>query len=325
MTIPRRVVCVISTVAALAGFFPGAGARADALSSPWGGASADTTVFDHTDSHSGPTAGASGSDTRAVTYEGRTYTNSGVPLQYQVTVNGSAHASATGEAANLLNVQTHYYGPNPGSLGYVQEIPGPVNATARWTNDVLTVTPPPGATTPDAVRLDLALKFTTPPNPNYDPSFGSMTVTADGRQITITPPIGWYGLPYYPKAFDSLTTSADGMSVGTFHLDLPLDRSGASAPFQLALSSNPNARLQSNAGAYVDQSASLSLQAVTLPDGTPLASKGYGVSFASGMLGTPSTVPEPAPLACWGLASGAAALLGLARRRRGGGGRRPVE
>jgi hypothetical protein len=290
--------------------------RGDAIQ-PWTGASASVTVFDRTSSQTGSSASASVTGTATVHYEGSPVFN---PTQYfDITVNGSASASAPGRADDLLDVSSHYSAGDPGTLGHGSSGVPPVSATASWSGDQVTVTPPTSGTMPDSVRLQFALTFQAPPSyPEALWQFGSMRVDANGQSITINPVGSGYnngGPAPMSGNFDSLKLlPSSNLSpyeyVGTFHIDVPLSPSGTSAPLQLALSSLPNTGLYSNGGFYSDQSAQLALTGVTLPDGTSLAAAGYGVSFASGLLEQPRPVPEPASLACWALSAlGACRLI----------------
>ena len=100
----------------------------------------------------------------------------------------------------------------------------------------------------------------------------------------------------------------------TFHLDLPVDKSGISAPFSLSLHLAPYIGLVSNWPVrYSGLTGNLALTGVTLPDGTPLSSLGDTFSFESG-LGAPAPVPEPASLAAWGMIAGAAGVAAARRR-----------
>jgi hypothetical protein len=300
----------------------GAIARGDAIQ-PWAGASASATVFDRTTSQVGPTASTGGSGTRTVHYEGSPSFN---PTRYfDITVNGSASAGATGRADDLLDVSGHYNAGSPGTLGYARPVVPPVSATASWNGDRVIVAAPLGGSMPDSVRLQFALTFQAPPAyPEAIWQYGSMRLDANGQAISIQPSgVYAYGGGPAPMSgnFDTLkllptSNSSPYDYIGTFHIDLPLSGSGTSDPFQLALSSLPNTGLYSNGGYYADQSARLALTGVTLPDGTSLATAGYGVSFASGLLGGPSPVPEPTSLACWALTALGACWLIRHRKSR---------
>jgi hypothetical protein len=303
----------------LFGLLGGAIARGDAIQ-PWAGASASTTVFDQTRSQAGAIAGASGTGTQTVHYAGSPVFN---PTQYfDITVNGSASAGATGRADDLLDVSAHYNAGNPGTLGYGRPGVSPISATASWSGDQVMVTPPVGGAMPDSVQLQFALTFQAPAGyPEASWQFGSMSVDANGKTIAITPSyessVGGGPVPMSGD-FDSLkllptSNSTPYEYVGTFHVDLPLGQSGTSDPFHLALSAMPNTGLASNGGYYADQSGQLALTGVTLPDGTSLSSAGYGVSFASGLMGESTSVPEPTSVACWTLT--ALVACGLIRRR----------
>jgi MYXO-CTERM domain-containing protein len=274
--------------------------RADAMRA-WNGAAASTTVFGQDSSQQGATAAAGGSGSNNVVYYSRS-----LPGQFHTVVTGSASASATGLPDQLLSVQSHFYSPNPGTLGYHDGVGG-ASASASWTKDAVIVTPPVGGTMPDSVRLQFALTF-SPPNGDYDNvgSGRSISLTANNQSYSVTAsPAPWnsYGTVLSTSGFDSVTAAAGGNpSIGAFHLDLPLSASGVSDPFGLKLDTGVGGVMESNASVWLDESATLALTDVTLPDGTSLKSLGYSVAFESGMPGFPSPVPEPAALACWGLA-----------------------
>lgn len=314
----------------------GPAARGDAMG-PWNGASASTTVFDQNASQQGATAAASGSETQSFEYVG----SSGYPPGlYHIPVSGSASAIATGRPDQILSIQSQYQTPNPGKLGPPFGTPGEVRASASWTNDAVILTPPVGGTLPDSVRLQFALTVApqTPANyysPYYDvpeqhfSSFGTIQLRANNQSYTVGPWMASQVGDRSSSAFDSVTTypaSATAIptldpvtklpgvirSIGTFHLDLPLSASGVSDPFHLTLESRLSTGLAQSSAIKIYHNAVLALTDVTLPDGTSLISKGYGVTFESGM---PSPVPEPTSLACWGLVASAAGWVGRRRLR----------
>jgi hypothetical protein len=315
----------------------GPAARGDAMG-PWNGASASTTVFDQSASQQGATAEASSSKTQIIDY-----------MDYfggsdSDGVSGSASASATGQPDRLLSVQSQYEAGDPGTPAVTPTFqgPGPVMASASWTNDAVILTPPVGGTLPDSVRLQFALTVTPliPDNSNlYGGPFFSLPieslntvqVRANNQSYTVgqsnvegpwmtSPPVGNGS----SSAFDSVTTFPPSLiafpdprdnryqTIGTFHLDLPLSASGVSAPFNLMLALPLTTGVFPMYSILEAQSAVLALTDVTLPDGTALISKGYGVTFESGM---PSPVPEPTSLACWGLVASAAGWVGRRRLR----------
>ncbi len=103
-------------------------------------------------------------------------------------------------------------------------------------------------------------------------------------------------------------TLPNGMLSGTFHVDLPLSSSGTSSLFSINLGSDLAAL-----GQTLSDSKSLSLLGIYLPDGTPIPAD-YNVSFESGQPSPPlpPSIPEPTPLAVWGLLAG----IGIIVHRR---------
>lgn len=289
----------------------GVSVQADAIK-PWAGASATTKVFGQTDSRSGATASVSGSDSHLLEFQG----------YYSVATirtNSSASASASGQANNLLEVSGQYSAGNPGTTGTYADSARNISATASWSGEQVIVTPAGNGATPDSVRLEFALTFRAPGYSSEERwMFGSMRVDANGRTITISP-VGnssssdGYSAMRVGGEFDSLTISPSSTFIGSpsgtyfyvgkFHIDVALDKSGVSDPFDLSLSSFPKTGLFRNLGFFSYQWASLALSGVTLPDGTSLTDAGHDVSFASGLIIEEAAVPEPASLTCWSLAA----------------------
>ncbi|WP_206107592.1 hypothetical protein [Paludisphaera rhizosphaerae] len=286
----------------------GVSVQADAIK-PWAGASATTKVFGQTDSRSGATASAIGSDSHLLEFQG--YYSAA-----KVTTSSSASANATGQANNLLEVSGQHYAGDPGTTGTYADSARNISATASWSGDQVIVTPTGDGAPPDSVRLEFALTFRAPGYSSEERwMFGSMQVDANGRTITISPVTSYSSSDGYSTLrvggeFDSLSISPDippesgtYFYLGKFHIDVALDGSGVSDPFNLSLSSLPRTGLFKNLGFFSYQWASLALTGVTLPDGTSLADAGYDVSFASGLIIDEAAVPEPASAACWSLAA----------------------
>jgi hypothetical protein len=183
----------------------------------------------------------------------------------------------------------------------------PIGATASWNNDSLTVRGPAGASLPDAVLLQFQIDVT--PTAYAQPFNAiSQSVGINGQQHSI----GSGG----DKLIQLQTPQgmSTGPQVGTFNIKLALHSDGVSDPFSLSVSSNQYvaANWWTQSWALTPSSISLSLTGVTLPDGTPLSSAGYAVTFASGMTLPEQPVPEPAALVAWTLL----AIGALSVRRR---------
>ena len=249
-----------------------------------------------------------------IDYPGSSVTNT----WYHEDVSGNVAASAGGDPAHLLQVNASAYSPDPGVLG------GPgsplASATASWTNDAVTVTAPVGGTLPDAIRLNLTLTFAAPGQIPY----AGLTTTYNGTTRNYSVFKGLSG-PYDIRTdntalVDSSTTTSNsnGSSATlkeTFHIDLPLSKSGLSAPFSLGLQLSPSVGLVNGEGiSYTGLTGNLALTGVTLPDGTSLAALGDSVSFESG-LHLPGAVPEPASLLVWGLIAATAGMMAVRRAR----------
>ncbi|MCA1686522.1 MAG: hypothetical protein LC745_11225, partial [Planctomycetia bacterium] len=186
-----------------------------------------------------------------------------------------------------------------------------------------TVTPPAGSNLPDAVRLNFTLTFSVPRSIPY----AGLTVNDNGTQLgySYSDPVLYLGPgirsdPSNGAVVDSTAVSFDpGRNLvtlkDTFHLDLPLDRSGLSSPFNLGLHLSPFMGMTSNGSTrYSDLAANLALTGLTLTDGTPLAPTGDSVAFASG-LASANPVPEPASLLAWGLIAATSGAVTVRRSR----------
>ncbi|HEX8200545.1 MAG TPA: hypothetical protein VF590_08655 [Isosphaeraceae bacterium] len=308
--------------------------HADAIH-PWAGAGAEVQVFNQWNTQSGTVAALAAQGQKDVAY---------IPdLAPERTwpVYGRARAEATGRPEALLRVDGSYSASTYGSFRGSSE-GTTVRASATWTGDAVHVQVPEGANPPESIRVHVALDFL-----RSSSSFGSMSLRLNDRTFAARAWGGEYegvydllhfyelepgsGFPqpietaHLPEGFDSLVFPGPADSRGgvtgraTFHLDLPVNASGDSAPFSLGLESNLSLGIQSNANIFAEhRDFTVSLTDVTLPDGTPLASRGYAVSFASG-LPWPAAVPEPASLAGWGLVAALAGAAARSRRRMGAG------
>lgn len=313
-------------------------ARADAMK-PWAGASASVTHDVSTGGYGSPQASTSSGPTATASYEWADkvvtqsrYNDHG----YLVGGSLSGSADAQGTSSELLRVKSLGGMGNPGSI-YGSASAGILVSTAGWKEDAVLLTPPAAGALPDTIRLNFTMGFTADEEPNYyyESHYAGMQLTANDKTIDIKKATRqeYFGVPgtpgYKASDFDSLTDRQSvlvdnryvNLKVGTFHIDLPVNASGVSDPFSLSLKATTNLYAESNSGASSALLGTLSLDSVTLPDGTLLADKGYGVAFASGMTGltsqvSPQPVPEPASVAMWAVV--AAAGIGLVRRRAGG-------
>lgn len=322
---PRLATVVLWTAAAVGGMDESS--RAAAIH-PWSGAGAQVRVFDRIDSATGASAVQSAEGEAVIDYEG-------VSDRYQVRVRGAATAEASGRPEGLLRVDTSYSTGNPGTRP--RDYRGTeVRALATWTDDAVSVRAPEGTRLPEAVRLHFALDFGRL-------RFGSLALTFNDNVLRASEdefvnqgtryqykPQGadrfreLFNLNDPPEGIDSYDpVHRDDPDTGrerrvTFHLDLPVDDAGVSAPFSLGLESVPSVGLVSNQFVSADhRDFTVSLTDVRLPDGTPLTSQVYAVSFASG-LSWSEPVPEPASLAIWGLVACVAGRTARRRARSGG-------
>lgn len=293
----------------LAALFSDSVARADVM--PWSGASASVQVLAPSSTQSGSTASVSAQNTIPVNYLGVNYGDGPLP-QFTVNVNGSADASATGQANALLQVGATFYSPNPGSRPDVIDNPNlTVQSTASWNNDSLSIH---GASIPNMVRLNFAVDFTAN-SPTMGNWFGAITITANGQTNTLG--LHYYTGPLFQQGFDSVTVTPSNVSImshydATFHLDLPVSALGLSDPFHLSLQATPDSGLQSNFAITTGMigDATLSLNSITTTDGTLLSDLGDTVTFASGMA---APVPEPSSFLIMG---GLVVMFAAAKWRR---------
>jgi hypothetical protein len=282
--------------------------RADAINS-WQGASASVNASGKQATDAGATASASTSGG----YMATSFGSLGGPLTIGIGSGGSA--SASGNPDNLLQVTTSLTMAETGVLSAPISPSYPTQATASWNNDSLIVHAPAGVSLPSTVQLQFKIDLS--PIAQISTGYGdSVVVGINGQDhyIQSNGLINSYGAyggdgaiklqapQWYPG------TDTPPHQTGTFTINLALHPDGVSDPFSVSL-------LNGQTVGPVDwtymlsnkSSISLSLTAVTLPDGTSLTADGYGVSFASGLTLPEQPVPEPATFVVWGLL-GAAAL-----------------
>lgn len=263
-------------------------ARASVLSGAWSGASASVSYFNQNPSQQGANASVSAGGTENQTYLGD---NPLTPIYYTLSTTGSIAAAAGADPAHLLQVTASDYAPDPGVM--LSPVINGATASATWSNDSVTVTNASGSSLPNIIQLNFALTLNAPGEEN--PFF---TVTYNGKTVDYSQ----LGSPWSTSGYE------------TFHIDLPVDASGQSGPFSVGLQLYAPLVGVGTPVSYSGLSGNIALTSVTLPDGTPLASLGDSISFASG-LSAPTTVPEPGTLVAWGVAFAATALQAVRRYR----------
>lgn len=272
-------------------------ARADAVR-PWSGASASAGSTTNT----GAMATASDQWDRPA----GTYASGSEPTAQ---ASGSSSARAGGPVGSLLTVDTR---ATLGSSNSAEPVSGGTStASARWADDVIRITPPPGASLPDQIQVRLALTFDTPTLASAPGSpLGAITAQANGTKVTISDPT-IQGREATFRQFDYVVWN-DTKSVGRFYTNLNIGAGGESDPISLELAAESTANSLGKDGASGSNHAVLGIDAVTFLDGTPLADRGYTVTYASAEL-----VPEPASVLAWtGLSMGGAWLVRRRRARR---------
>ncbi len=277
------------------------------------GASAYVIVLGHYDNQDGSIpASLSGSAT--VKYTIYPFTPGG-----SSNVTATASASATNGATNLLQIQN--YLSATAAQGQVVGAFSPTapesQASATWGNVAATVQAPAGSPLPSSIQLDFRINYQNPdptvftalgiPNNGLGWPANPLSLTVNGYPIYLT----GAGTPLQ-SGEQPVQTLPNGMLSGTFHLDLPLSSSGTSSLFSISLGSDLAAL-----GQTLSDTKSLSLLGIYLPDGTPIPAD-YNVTFDSGEPAPlpPPSVPEPTPLAVWGILTGIGALIVHRRKSR---------
>jgi hypothetical protein len=311
--------------------------------SPWAGARTDVTALNYiTTTDVGRSAAGSVQKGIPITYRSWIQPN-GSDL-WQTSASGSAAAAASGsDPSQLLRVSTSY-NTRSGYMTAPVEVP-PVRASASWNDEQITLHSASGAPLPESVRLHLNLEFS-----DNLRQFGKFTVKFGEQEVTflsnddnryISSPLyytspadadntSWdsrfHRLDYgenldLPPGFDRLTQSADpntmfrGLIHGELHMDVPLDALGQSDLFRLAIESDVSLGLPYRADIdALHENFTLGLADITLIDGTSLADAGLSATFASGLGGEPTPVPEPGTFVAWTLVGVGVVLV---RRRKG--------
>jgi len=167
---------------------------------------------------------------------------------------------------------------------------------AYWSDVAATVHGLAGSSPPSSIRLEFQVNYTPPAQlsmygiPYALPAQGLLV---NGLPMTLANA----GVPLQ-SGEPPVHAQPDGSLTGSFHLDLPLSLSGTSQLFSLALESDLVGVMRF-VPSTVRESMSLSLTGILLPDGTPISSEGYNVSFESGLPPPVTPVPEPTAWAVW--------------------------
>ncbi len=285
--------------------------RADVMYSGTG-ASAYVVVLGQDDNQDGSIP-ASLSNSATVKYTIYPFTPGGSSY-----VTATASASATPGSTNLLQIQNYLSATAAqGQVVGAYSTPPESQALASWGNVAATVQAPIGSPLPSSIQLDFRINYQNPdpttfnasgtPNNGLGWPANPLSLTVNGYPIYLT----GAGTPLQAGE-QPVQTLPNGMLSGTFHLDLPLSSSGTSSLFSISLGSDLAAL-----GQTLSDTKTLSLLGIYLPDGTPISAD-YNVSFDSGQPTPlpPPSVPEPTPLAVWGLLTGIGALIVHRRKSR---------
>jgi hypothetical protein len=305
----RRVIAraISGFVAVAVGFASTARIRADAVYTG-DGLGAWVNTFDQTAYQTGG-APAVISTATTVNYTNYDMNNNAKPGSVIASVYASGAATPGG--ATLLQMQTSLLAPAPGRFGGPMSPGTETQGAAYWGNVTTTVGAPAGASMPSSIRLDFQVNYSPADANAY---FGTRTayLSMTGSPLMLLPAAGSIIKYAEPPA----QMQADGTLTASFHLDVPLSSSGVSAsPFAISMVEMLPGITNSAATSLHDK-ISVSLTGIDLPDGTPLLTAGYSVTFNSvpGPLAI-ETAPEPATWATWGVMAAVGALM-LRRRTR---------
>jgi hypothetical protein len=270
------------------------------------GAGAWVNTFDQTAVQNGSTPAVI-QDTTTVNYTNYDMNNNASPGSVTASVNASA--SATPEAANLLQVQTSFAAPNPGRFAGPQSPWTGIEEEAYWGNVTATVHAAAGSPMPSSIRLEFQVNY-APGDIDAYSGLRASYLSLTGSPVILLPPAGSIIQNGEPPA----QTQSNGSLSASVHLDVPLSPSGvSSSTFAVGMSAwFPG--MNNNMASSIHDAMSVSLTGIYLPDGTSLTADGYTVSFqsAAGPIAF-ETVPEPATWTVWG---GLAAFGALTHRRR---------
>lgn len=229
-----------------------------------------------------------------------TYEHNGIVLVPGSTpVTMAASALATPGAATLLQVHTSFSSPDPGSIVGAIRPADWVNANAWWNNVDATVQGPAGSPPPSSIRLEFQVNYGLPELMNQ---FGISSYTQPGQALLMNNyPMLLTDAGTPLQAGEPAVQWQNGSLSGTFHIDLPLSAAGVSQQFSLGVSSDLDlGRLLYHYPGTLNNTISVALKGIYLPDGTPIAAAGDNVTFTSGLTPPPPVpAPEPATLAGW--------------------------
>ncbi len=188
----------------------------------------------------------------------------------------------------------------------------PVSAVASWNNDSLIVQGPAGAALPSSITLQFRIDVS--PIASLQLGTGTdLAVQINGENHVLTSN-GDGTITMQPPASSGAQSSTQ---TGTLDIKLALNAAGVSDPFSVGLSSSQAVQPITIPVNLPPGSLALSLTGVNLPDGAPLSSGGFSVTFASGLTLAPQAVPEPATLPIWvSIAAFAVTLRHRARAAR---------
>jgi hypothetical protein len=187
-------------------------------------------------------------------------------------------------------------------------------ANASWGNVQATAQGPPGTAPPSSIRLEFQVIY-TPQDQLSRFGFGAAGVTAQNLLVNGLPMTLTSAGTRLQSGMAPVVALPNGLLSGSFSMDLPLTTAGKSGLLSLELSYNPLNLFDATAST-ISQSMLLRLTGILLPDGQPILSEGYNVTFDSGLPSPPlppaGTAPEPSTVAIWS----ALVVCGALMRRR---------
>ncbi|WP_422929260.1 hypothetical protein [Singulisphaera sp. PoT] len=313
------------------GVFAGPVLHADPITS-WNGGSTSVESL-------GQTSSEQGSHSESAVRGSTTFSYASVydpfPGAYKVDAGGTADARVNGTADNLLQVNATYSVGNPGTSPYDYQSPVPAQsiAQASWDGDRIHIGPDANGVIPDSIRLGVGMDLS--PVWGYtrtlfdSPRGGTLDVQIGNQHIQLNDQSTWGDPAYHSSdisawfvkqgfaSAQNVVNSSNPWSTPIYHvmayLNLPVDANGWTSAFDLGLKSTMDGGFpQSNSSIDMAPGTfSLSLDDITLPDGTSVVDAGHVVTFESG-LAWATPVPEPGSLAL--AASMVLGAIGLRKR-----------